>query len=36
VSGPFVGVMSRSRRKAVLHYYGFERHDRWVFTPYFR
>jgi type II secretory pathway pseudopilin PulG len=36
VSGPFIGVMSRSRRKAVLHYYGVERHDRWVFTPLFR
>jgi hypothetical protein len=36
VSGPFVGVVSRSRRKSVLHYYGIERHDRWVFTPYYR
>jgi len=35
-SGPFIGVVSRSRRKSVLHYYGIERHDRWVFTPLFR
>ncbi|HLL76363.1 MAG TPA: type II secretion system protein [Pyrinomonadaceae bacterium] len=36
VSGPFIGVASRSRRKSVLHYYGVERHDRWVFTPLYR
>ena len=36
VSGPFLGVASRSRRKSVLHYYGVERHDRWVFTPLYR
>jgi type II secretory pathway pseudopilin PulG len=36
VSGPFIGVVSRSRRKSVLHYYGIERHDRWVFTPLYR
>ena len=35
-SGPFIGVVSRSRRKSVLHYYGIERHDRWVFTPVYR
>jgi type II secretory pathway pseudopilin PulG len=35
-SGPFIGVASRSRRKSVLHYYGIERHDRWVFTPVYR
>ena len=35
-SGPFIGVASRSRRKSVLHYYGVERHDRWVFTPLYR
>lgn len=35
-SGPFVGVVSRSRRKSVLAYYGVERHDRWVFTPAYR
>ncbi len=35
-SGPFIGVASRSRRKSVLHYYGIERHDQWVFTPVYR
>ena len=35
-SGPFVGVSSRSRRESILSYYGVERHDRWIFTPYFR
>ncbi|HEV7843257.1 MAG TPA: type II secretion system protein [Pyrinomonadaceae bacterium] len=35
-SGPFVGVVSRSRRAAVITYYGIERHDQWLFTPYFR
>jgi len=35
-SGPFIGVASRSRRKSVITYYGIERHDRWVFTPFFR
>lgn len=35
-SGAFIGVASRSRRNSVISYYGIERHDRWVFTPYFR
>lgn len=35
-SGPFIGVASRSRRPSVLHYYGIERHDQWVFTPVYR
>ncbi|HKQ52958.1 MAG TPA: type II secretion system protein [Pyrinomonadaceae bacterium] len=35
-SGPFIGVASRSRRNSVISYYGIERHDRWIFTPYFR
>jgi type II secretory pathway pseudopilin PulG len=35
-SGPFVGVSSRSQGNSVLHYYGIERHDHWVFTPLFR
>ena len=35
-SGPFIGVASRSRRGSVITYYGIERHDRWIFTPYFR
>ncbi len=35
-SGPFVGVSSRSGRKSVLHYYGIQQHNQWVFTPLFR
>jgi type II secretory pathway pseudopilin PulG len=35
-TGPFIGVASRSRRQAVLTYYGIDRHDKWVFTPLFR
>jgi type II secretory pathway pseudopilin PulG len=35
-SGPFVGVASRSRRESIVTYYGIERHDRWVFTPFYR
>ena len=35
-SGPFIGVTSRSRRDSIVTYYGIERHDRWVFTPFFR
>lgn len=35
-SGPFIGVASRSRRNSIINYYGIPRHDKWVFTPYFR
>jgi type II secretory pathway pseudopilin PulG len=35
-AGAFIGVVSRSRRKSVLAYYGIERHDRWIFTPAYR
>ena len=35
-SGPFIGVASRSRRDSIITYYGIERHDRWVFTPFYR
>lgn len=35
-SGPFIGVASRSQRASVITYYGIERHDQWVFTPYFK
>lgn len=35
-SGPFVGVSSRSQNTSVLHYYGIDRHDQWIFTPLFR
>ena len=35
-TGPFIGVSSRSKRNSVITYYGIERHDEWVFTPFFR
>jgi hypothetical protein len=35
-NGPFIGVASRSRRDSIVTYYGIERHDRWVFTPFYR
>lgn len=35
-NGPFVGVASRSQRESIITYYGIDRHDRWVFTPFFR
>ena len=35
-SGPFVGVVSRSKKQSVLTYYGIEQHDQWIFTPLFR
>lgn len=35
-SGPFIGVVSRSRRNSVITYYGIDRHDQWIFTPLFR
>jgi type II secretory pathway pseudopilin PulG len=35
-TGPFIGVSSRSKRNSVITYYGIERHDQWVFTPFFR
>jgi type II secretory pathway pseudopilin PulG len=34
--GPFIGVASRSRRSSILTYYDIERHDKWVFTPFFK
>ncbi|HKC66314.1 MAG TPA: type II secretion system protein [Pyrinomonadaceae bacterium] len=34
--GQFIGVASRSRRNSIITYYGIERHDKWIFTPYFR
>jgi type II secretory pathway pseudopilin PulG len=33
---PFIGVVSQSRNKSVLTYYGAENHSKWVFTPLFR
>jgi type II secretory pathway pseudopilin PulG len=34
--GPFIGVASRSNRDSIITYYGIERHDGWVFTPFYR
>lgn len=34
--GQFIGVVSRSRHASVVTYYGIARHDRWVFTPFYR
>lgn len=33
---PFIGVVSQSRSKSVLAYYGAENHSKWIFTPLFR
>lgn len=33
---PFIGVVSKSRKKSVLTYYGIENHSKWIFTPLFR
>jgi type II secretory pathway pseudopilin PulG len=35
-TGQFIGVTSRSRRDSVITYYGIERHDKWLFTPFFK
>jgi type II secretory pathway pseudopilin PulG len=36
ITGPFIGVASRSQRDSVITYYGIDRHDQWIFTPLFR
>lgn len=33
---PFIGVVSKSRSKSVISYYGIENHSKWIFTPLFR
>ena len=33
---PFIGVVSSSKSRSVLSYYGQENHSKWVFTPLFR
>ncbi len=35
-TGPFIGVASRNRCNSVINYYGIDRHDHWVFTPFYR
>ena len=36
VENEFIGVTSRARTKAVITFYGIERHDWWIYTPLFR
>ncbi|MCD9188647.1 MAG: hypothetical protein LUM44_19670 [Pyrinomonadaceae bacterium] len=33
---PFIGVVSQSKAKSFVAYYGIENHSKWVFTPLFR
>jgi type II secretory pathway pseudopilin PulG len=33
---PFIGVVSQSKGKSVVSYYGLENHSKWLFTPLFR
>lgn len=33
---PFIGVVSNSKARSVIAYYGIENHSKWVFTPLFR
>lgn len=33
---PFIGVVSQSKAKSIIAYYGIENHSKWVFTPLFR
>ncbi|HQU84621.1 MAG TPA: hypothetical protein PKY59_15900 [Pyrinomonadaceae bacterium] len=33
---PFIGVVSQSKSKSFIAYYGIENHSKWVFTPLFR
>lgn len=32
----FIGVVSQSKSRSVLAYYGAENHSKWIFTPLFR
>ena len=33
---PFIGVVSQSKSRSVVAYYGIENHSKWIFTPLFR
>jgi type II secretory pathway pseudopilin PulG len=33
---PFIGVVSQSKSKSIIAYYGIENHSKWIFTPLFR
>ncbi len=32
----FIGVVSKSKNKSIIAYYGIQNHSKWVFTPLFR
>jgi type II secretory pathway pseudopilin PulG len=32
----FIGVVSKSKSRSVIAYYGMENHSKWIFTPMFR
>lgn len=33
---PFIGVVSQSKTRSFIAYYGIENHSKWIFTPLFR
>lgn len=33
---PFIGVVSQSKNRSFITYYGIENHSKWIFTPLFR
>lgn len=33
---PFIGVVSQSKTRSFVAYYGIENHSKWIFTPLFR
>lgn len=33
---PFIGVVSQSKSKSIIAYYGIENHSKWIYTPLFR
>ncbi|HAF21874.1 MAG TPA: hypothetical protein DCK93_03005 [Blastocatellia bacterium] len=35
-TGPFIGAASRSKSSSIIFYYGIDRHNGWIFTPFFR
>ncbi len=35
-NNPFIGVVSQSKSRSIIAYYGIENHSKWIFTPLFR
>ena len=35
-NNPFIGVVSQSKSRSIIAYYGVENHSKWIFTPLFR